>query len=197
MNTKSQKRRLQIIEDAIQVLVEEGYANASIGNIAKKGGISKGVVTYHFPNKMQLMKAVVEYCYGLAAPYMEKFMDGSDSAPATLRAYIESNLRFMYEHRAYGTAIIEVVSNLRTETGELFYQNEDESIYEPLVEIFKWGQETEGSFRQFSPHIMARTVRSVIDSLGTKIANQDISDKEDMISEIVDTFDYATRKITK
>ncbi|XBO85674.1 hypothetical protein AAGG52_17655 [Bacillus licheniformis] len=37
MNTKSQKRRLQIIEDAIQVLVEEGYANASIGNIAKRG----------------------------------------------------------------------------------------------------------------------------------------------------------------
>ncbi|WP_270571699.1 TetR/AcrR family transcriptional regulator [Bacillus glycinifermentans] len=197
MNTKTQKRRLQIIEDAIQVLAEEGYANASIGNIAKKGGISKGVVTYHFPNKMQLMKAVVEHSYGLAAPYMEKFMDGLDSAPATLRAYIESNLRFMFEHPKYVTAIIEVVSNLRTESGELYYKDEDESIYEPLIDIFKWGQETEGSFREFSPLIMARTVRSVIDSLGPKIANHDISDMESTISEIVDTFDYATRKTTK
>ncbi|MDI3411236.1 hypothetical protein QKW52_17115 [Bacillus sonorensis] len=41
MNTKRQKRRLQIIEDAIQVLAEEGYANASIGNIAKKGESAK------------------------------------------------------------------------------------------------------------------------------------------------------------
>lgn len=71
-------------------------------------------------------------------------MDGSDSAPATLRAYIESNLRFMYEHRAYVTAIIEVVSNLRTETGELFYQNEDESIYEPLVEILSGDRKQKG-----------------------------------------------------
>lgn len=143
------------------------------------------------------MKAVVEHSYGLAAPYMEKFMDGLDSAPTTLRAYIESNLRFMFEHPKYVTAIIEVVSNLRTESGELYYKDEDESIYEPLIDILKWGQEMEESFREFSPLIMARTVRSVIDSLGPKIANHDISDMESTISEIVDTFDYATRKTTK
>ena len=48
--------------------------------LLKKGGISKGVVTYHFPNKEELMKAVVEYSYALAVPYMGKSMEGLDSA---------------------------------------------------------------------------------------------------------------------
>ncbi|MGR5876623.1 TetR/AcrR family transcriptional regulator [Bacillus pacificus] len=122
MENKKLNRRTQIIEDAIKVLVEGGYSNASIGNIAKKGGISKGVVTYHFPNKEELMKAVVEYSYALAVPYMGKSMEGLDSAPAFLRGYIESNLRFMFEHRKYVMAIIEVVSNARTENGELLYK---------------------------------------------------------------------------
>ncbi|ASI77750.1 TetR/AcrR family transcriptional regulator [Bacillus cereus group sp. Bc002] len=194
MENKKLNRRTQIIEDAIKVLVEGGYSNASIGNIAKKGGISKGVVTYHFPNKEELMKAVVEYSYALAVPYMGKSMEGLDSAPAFLRGYIESNLRFMFEHRKYVMAIIEVVSNARTENGELLYKNEDESIYEPLIEIFKWGQEIEGSFREFSPLIMAKTIRSVIDSIGPRIAKEDVSDMEKLIAEITDTFDFATRK---
>lgn len=54
MNTKSQKRQLQIIEDAIQVLVEEGYANASIGNIAKKGESAKESLRIIFQIKCSL-----------------------------------------------------------------------------------------------------------------------------------------------
>ncbi|WP_263704234.1 TetR/AcrR family transcriptional regulator [Bacillus thuringiensis] len=197
MENKKLNRRTQIIEDAIKVLVEGGYSNASIGNIAKKGGISKGVVTYHFPNKEELMKSVVEYSYTLAVPYMEKSMEGLDSAPAFLRGYIESNLRFMFEHRKYVIAIIEVVSNARAENGELLFKSEDESIYEPLIEIFKWGQEIEGSFREFSPLIMAKTIRSVIDSIGPRIVKEDVSDIENLIAEIADTFDFATRNISK
>ncbi|MDQ0227670.1 TetR/AcrR family transcriptional regulator [Metabacillus niabensis] len=194
MKNEKINRRIQIIEDAIQVIVEVGYTNASIGNIAKRAGVSKGVVTYHFSNKEELMRAVVEHSYAMAIPFMEKFMNESDSAQALLRAYIESNLRFIFEHQKYVRAIIEVVSNARTDDGELLYKEEDESIYEPLIEIFKLGQEVEGSFRDFCPIIMAKTVRSVIDSMGTKVVNNDIADMEKTISEIVDTFDFATRK---
>ena len=41
MENKKLNRRTQIIEDAIKVLVEGGYSNASIGNIAKKEGLVK------------------------------------------------------------------------------------------------------------------------------------------------------------
>ncbi|KTD85180.1 TetR/AcrR family transcriptional regulator [Paenibacillus etheri] len=195
MDKQKTNRRTQIIEDAVELLVEEGYVNASIGNIAKRGEISKGVMTYHFPNKEELMKAVVEYCYERGALFMEKSMEGLvDNAPMVLRGYIESNLRFMFENRKYVLAIIEVVSNARTENGELLFKDDNGTIYEPLVEIFKWGQEGEGSFRAFTPIIMAKTLRSVIDSMGPRIAKDDISDMEKTITEIADTFDFATRK---
>ncbi|MGR5876624.1 hypothetical protein ACT7C3_09545 [Bacillus pacificus] len=41
---------------------------------------------------------------------------------------------------------------------------------------------------------MAKTIRSVIDSIGPRIAKEDVSDMEKLIAEITDTFDFATRK---
>ena len=44
-------RRTQIIECAIETIAEVGYAQASLGQIAKRAQISKGVISYHFANK--------------------------------------------------------------------------------------------------------------------------------------------------
>lgn len=192
MNNKSD-RKTQIIEDAISVLIEGGYANATIGNIAKKSRISKGVITYHFHQKEELMKAVIEYCFASAIPFMEKSMEGLEDAQSLLKGYIESNIKFMFEHREYVKAMAEIIANVRNERGELYYQ-EDESIYEPLIEIFKFGQ-MKGVFREFSPNIMAKVVRSSIDDLGMKIIRDSQLNIEFIIQELTEIFYFATRRV--
>ena len=44
-------RRTQIIECAIETLATLGYAQASLAHIAKRAGISKGVIVYYFSSK--------------------------------------------------------------------------------------------------------------------------------------------------
>ena len=41
-------RRAQIISSAIEVIAELGFARASLAQIARHAGISKGVISYHF-----------------------------------------------------------------------------------------------------------------------------------------------------
>lgn len=49
----------QIVDTAEMVLVREGYHGLSTRKVAELCGISVGNLTYHFPNKLQLIEAVM------------------------------------------------------------------------------------------------------------------------------------------
>lgn len=55
MNTKQ-----IILESAMQVLIDEGFAAMTQTRVAKVAGIGQGLLTYHFPKRNDLLKAVVE-----------------------------------------------------------------------------------------------------------------------------------------
>lgn len=54
-------RRAQIIECAIETIAMLGYAQASLAQIAKRAGISKSVITYHFTGEEELIEQVVVF----------------------------------------------------------------------------------------------------------------------------------------
>jgi AcrR family transcriptional regulator len=60
---KSASTREQIIESAITCLVELGYARTTTTVIAEKAGLSRGAMLHHFPSKLGIMNAAVEYLH--------------------------------------------------------------------------------------------------------------------------------------
>ncbi|WEL93058.1 helix-turn-helix domain containing protein, partial [Tsukamurella tyrosinosolvens] len=56
-------RRRQIIAAAAEVLADEGYGRATLARIARQAGISKGVISYHFDGKDDLMRQVVIHLF--------------------------------------------------------------------------------------------------------------------------------------
>ena len=54
-----QKRRDQLVQCMIEVIAEAGFARASVGELARRAGVSKGVITYHFAAKDDLIRAAV------------------------------------------------------------------------------------------------------------------------------------------
>ena len=60
---KSASTRTQIIEAAITCLVELGYGRTTTTVIAKKAGLSRGAMLHHFPSKMDIIRAAVEYLH--------------------------------------------------------------------------------------------------------------------------------------
>src|SRR3546814_17496874 len=52
--------RARLIDAAITCLFETGFAATSITTVAEEAGVSRGAVTHHFPDKTDLMVAVME-----------------------------------------------------------------------------------------------------------------------------------------
>lgn len=53
-------RRAQIVEAACRVIHHRGIQGASLAEIEREAGISRGVLTYHFPSKEEIILAVFD-----------------------------------------------------------------------------------------------------------------------------------------
>lgn len=107
-----------------------------------------------------------------------------------LDTYIESNLRYVMLHKSETLAIIEIISNYRDNKGNRIYDDADNSISNPIIQILTYGQES-GEFRNFNPNIMSQLIRSSIDVMSAKIALSEITDIDNLINEIIQTYNLA------
>jgi AcrR family transcriptional regulator len=57
---RAEQRREHLIDVALEVILERGYARVSIEAIARAAGITRPVVYDHFPNLGRLLHAVIE-----------------------------------------------------------------------------------------------------------------------------------------
>jgi TetR/AcrR family transcriptional regulator, fatty acid metabolism regulator protein len=55
------RSRSNIAATAIGIIAEVGYAGASFARIAEKLGISRGLISYYFAGKDDLMRQVVNH----------------------------------------------------------------------------------------------------------------------------------------
>lgn len=60
---KSAATRDQIIGAAIRCIVESSYSKTTMMRISERAGLSRGATLHHFPSKMDIIRAVVEYLH--------------------------------------------------------------------------------------------------------------------------------------
>jgi AcrR family transcriptional regulator len=60
---KSGETRIRILEAAIDCLVEKGYSGLSISDVTQRAGISRGAKHHHFPSRLELAGALIEYTF--------------------------------------------------------------------------------------------------------------------------------------
>ena len=155
-------RRTQIVEAAIDTVAEVGYANASLSSIAVRLGISKGVISYHFAGKDDLIAEIVTQVLQQARAYMQPRIEAQKTGPEMLRAYIESNLEFIRDNPNQLSALVEIVRATFAGATSPFSGNRDGGVH-ILAELLTRFQAA-GDFRaDFDPSAMAIAIRAVID----------------------------------
>jgi TetR/AcrR family transcriptional regulator, fatty acid metabolism regulator protein len=188
-------RRQQIVAAAIDTIAEVGFAQASLSRIAERIGISKGVISYHFAGKDDLIRQVVIDVVEAGRGYMIPRILAETTGPATLRTYIESNLAFMREHRNYMVAIVEIMRNGRLRAaGRQRVDGRDVDVATHLLEELLARLQAEGGLRSdFDPWVMAAAIRAAIDSVPHRLVLDPDLDIDHYASEIATIFDLATR----
>ncbi|MEV4623107.1 TetR/AcrR family transcriptional regulator [Asanoa sp. NPDC049573] len=184
-------RRAQIVLAAIDTIAELGYGNASFARIAKRAGISSTrLISYHFDDKAELVRAVVGAVLAEAADYMGKRLRAGGTRAELLATYIESNLEFIAEHPTAIRAVNEIAANARADDGTPLVRLDDlDDPISRLATLFREGQAA-GDFRTFDPVVMAVTLRSAIDAA----ANRADLDPHAYAAELVALFTRATQK---
>jgi AcrR family transcriptional regulator len=186
----SSARRAQIVEAAIETVAEVGYANASLSRIAVRLGISKGVISYHFAGKDDLIAEIVRQVLRRARGYMEPRIEAQATGPAMLRAYIESNLEFMRDNPNEITVVVEIARAVIAGAKSPFKGDRDGAaqILAGLLARFQ----AAGDFRtDFDPTAMAIAIRAVIDAASGRLAAPGFNIDE-YARETVAIFDRAT-----
>jgi AcrR family transcriptional regulator len=104
--TQAQRRgaaRTAIVETAIRLLADGGYANMTLADLGERAGYSRSLATHYFGTKPKLLAAVVEHVLGNNPPKrldesvrglarieaeIAAVFDGLDENPDSARAYI-------------------------------------------------------------------------------------------------------------
>ena len=153
-------RRAQIARCAAEAIAEVGYADASMAEIARRAGIAKSVVSYHFSDKAELMGEVLRTALATYATFMEPRMAGATSAFDKLRAYLTGTVDYVAEHRSLHVAVVEIALNATSADGRPLVATMPLRATQPSVEdILRQGQR-DGEFRDFDVEVVAGVVRS-------------------------------------
>jgi TetR/AcrR family fatty acid metabolism transcriptional regulator len=171
-----------------------GFARASVDQIAKRAGVSKGVITYHFPNKEEIVDAIIEKVMAAGRTYMKPRIMAETSAAGRLRAYIESDLEFIDAHRKSLIALVEIAMSARRADGSLVIGPESLAQRTAnLEELLRAGQRS-GEFRRFNTRVMALTIIQAIDGVPPLLAREPNLDVKLHAKELATVFALATRK---
>ncbi|HEU4322344.1 MAG TPA: TetR/AcrR family transcriptional regulator [Roseiflexaceae bacterium] len=188
-------RRAQIIACAIDTIAEQGYAQASLAQIGQRAGISKGVITYHFASKDELLGAAAGEILRAFAAFVVPRMEAEQTVSGELRAFLEANAAFLQAHRASLLALLEIMRHARSGGGEQhLVQTTAETDITQLAALLEQGQR-EGELRSFDPVVMAVSIMALRNSMIERFAADPGLDLTAYARELATFVELATRRL--
>lgn len=190
----STARRAQFVAAAIDTIAEDGYAHASLGRIAGRVGVSKGVISYHFAGKEELVQEVIADIAARGGAFIYDRAMTLPTAAGRLRAWIESALAYMAAYRTDTVAFYEITAGSRGDASVSPVVAELTSgVTAALQELLAGGQAS-GEFRaDFDPQAVATALLAVTDAVAPRMARDPDFDVARYGREIAGLFDAATR----
>ncbi len=191
-----QKRRDQLVDCMIEVIADVGFARASVGELARRAGVSKGVVSYHFAAKDDLIRAVISDVIGSMAEYLEPRLMAAEPARLPERfiaAYVTAWAGYYRSHARQVLALVRIFNAFRDESGRpnpAFGARAGEVA--ALEQVLRTGQDM-GRLGSFDPHVMASAIKAAVDDLLTQFVNDPDLDLEGYAAQLVALFERATR----
>ncbi|WP_026877844.1 TetR/AcrR family transcriptional regulator [Jiangella gansuensis] len=186
-------RRDQIVQAAIDTLVDAGYGKASFTSIARQAGISAGLISYHFENKRELFQQVVSDVNAAMEAWLTERTQDARNYREALRQLIEGFVHFCDSHRREVLALGQVLA------GAGGQENRDLAVEQRSVSVGQFEQmllegQQHGEFRGFSPRLMAVTLMAALEAVPAELFARPGTDVDHYAKELAMTFDLAVRR---
>lgn len=188
------KRRDQLVGCMIEAIADVGFARASIGEVARRAGVSKGVVTYHFAAKDDLIRAVIADVIASMEEYLTPRLLAADPTRAPERfiaAYFSAWAGYYQSHTAQVLALARIFIAFRDESGSPSPAFEARAGEVAAIEtVLRAGQDM-GRFGSFDPHVMASVIKVAVEDLLTQFVRDPGLDIEGYATQLTTLFERA------
>jgi AcrR family transcriptional regulator len=87
-----EERRQQILEATWHVIAVSGFRNLRLSDVAKRAGVSSGMIHYYFDTKHDLLKAAFERYYDYSTKRRQWLLESGKGPLETLKLLVESYL---------------------------------------------------------------------------------------------------------
>ena len=93
---RTESTRRKILDAAVSLLGERGYAGLRTADVALAAGVSKGAQTHHFPSKDALVVAVVEHVFRRATEQARQRARPARTVDEAIKALIADGQEFFF-----------------------------------------------------------------------------------------------------
>jgi len=125
---KSQATQSQIINTTIKCLAKFGYHETTYIRISEESGISRGAMRHHFPSRVDIMKATIEY---LHQKRLAAFRKAAASLPQN-HSRTRANIEALWQHVNHPVFMVFIDLALAARSDQ-----ELAAIYRPAQQIFR------------------------------------------------------------
>ncbi|MBP2335627.1 AcrR family transcriptional regulator [Saccharothrix coeruleofusca] len=187
--------RSRILDAAAEAFMAHGFANATIDDIAREVGATKGLVYYHFRSKFDIFLAVYEEAMGRVRRRVEPHVNGRGSGRdrlVTMAVAHELNLMedLAYHHVVHQAVRGQVSTALKARQREaLLALNGLRGDYERMFRRVVEEGIADGSLRPVDASLATRTLLSnlnAVDAWYRRIEGQSAAEVRELAHRIVD-----------
>jgi len=91
-----EETRERLLQAAVKILNDRGYANFRIAEVSEVSGVSRGGMIHHYPSKDALVAGVLEYVFQRLLTRSEAKLRTVNNTDQTLSAIVECGAEFFF-----------------------------------------------------------------------------------------------------
>jgi len=154
-------RKQQILDAALAIFAEKGFAGATTAEIARTAGVAEGTIYKYFQSKRELMVAVIK-TFAITEPFLSLFEHvGEIDFPAFLTAVLENRMNLI-EGSAKGQPLLLMSELLRDpELREIFNRQVIQPIMTKMEKFYESGAAA-GYFRPLDKLVITRAMGGLV-----------------------------------
>jgi len=165
---QKEKRRLQIMQIALEQFIKKGFYGTSTREISKIAGVSSGLMFYYFDSKEALYEAIIERaCAAMVLDYSE-----NDSPISIFEEKLNGALQMVSENHV-SAKIFVFMSSASYGAGDISPKAaktlERHDIIKQSIPLIKKGQAM-GEIRPGNPHALSIAFWCAIQGMAEEIA---------------------------
>jgi AcrR family transcriptional regulator len=184
--------RQHILDIAIQLIAQFGFANMSMNDIVRESGVSKGGVYWHFKNKDELILAVFDYFLDMQLQVLNMLLQSEEKAATKLEnlfrlATQEAEANMPQPLEFYAVAARN--DALKERMAGYF-----EAYHQRMVDLVQQGIEV-GEFETSDPETVAINIISLLE--GIFLVATSVPRKWDLQAQVSNAVDLILRGLSK